>query len=175
MVVEPMVVEIVELPRATSRGGGGTGGGHARHVASTTGREGGTDRHEASGAGDNLMTMRGPEGPSFGLSPQFIAHFLAESKPVPPKDTEAERIADDIAADREALDDPEWVAHASPDQVMRCARSWSPTSIAAIIRSSTPRAAGGSRRSTRALAPTSRPTAPSRFVRARPASTSPTG
>jgi hypothetical protein len=117
-----MVVEIVELPPAP--GGGGLGASGARHghrVASTTAAEGATSGGHEIGAtgssGNDLMKMRGGGGLSFGLSPEFIAKFLEASRPVPPKDTDAERIDDDIAHDRAALDDPDWVAHASPDEV----------------------------------------------------------
>jgi len=71
----------------------------------------------ATGAGGaGLMHMRGggAPAPGQGLSQDFIDWFLAQSRPVPPKDTEAERIDDDLASDRAALDDPRWVANASP-------------------------------------------------------------
>jgi hypothetical protein len=53
------------------------------------------------------MTMRGPERPgpaTVGLSPEFLAHFLENSKPVPPPpDIPGERIGNEIAALRAQL------------------------------------------------------------------------
>jgi len=51
------------------------------------------------------MTMRGPERPGgVGLSPEFLADFLAHSRPVPPPpDIPGERIGDEIAELRKQL------------------------------------------------------------------------
>ncbi len=63
-----------------------------------------------------LMTMRRPEV-KHGLSSEFIEHFLERSKPLAPKDIASERIADDIATAKRQLDDPRWIANATPDAV----------------------------------------------------------
>jgi hypothetical protein len=62
-----------------------------------------------------LMTMRQPEI-THGPSQAWLDDFLARSKPLAPADSEHERIANALADDRK-LDDPNWVEHASPDQV----------------------------------------------------------
>jgi len=62
-----------------------------------------------------LMTMRQPEPK--GLSDEFTARFLANTKPLQPKAIEGERIADDLAHDEEHLNDPRWIANASPEEV----------------------------------------------------------
>lgn len=119
-----MAVEVVELPASTGGRGAGTqhvsrGGARGRSVTGATGE---TPGPVAAGTGGHdRMRMRGgdDEAPvGQGLSDAFIERFLAASKPVPPKDTEAERIDDDLAADRAALADPRWVANASAGEVL---------------------------------------------------------
>ncbi|MEO6771400.1 MAG: hypothetical protein ABI467_00045 [Kofleriaceae bacterium] len=62
-----------------------------------------------------LMTMRQPEPK--GMSDDFMARFLANSKPLQPKAIEGERIEDDIVASAANLGNPRWIANHSPDQV----------------------------------------------------------
>jgi hypothetical protein len=130
--VAPMAIEMIDLPPPS--GAVGTSGLHratsdtARRVAiasaggTTPGRahENGAPGSAGAGGptGEGLMKMRGNELPSTGLSDDFIGRFLEESPPVPPKDTEAEQIADDLANDRALLNDPRWVASASPAQLL---------------------------------------------------------
>jgi len=64
----------------------------------------------------SLMTMRGPALKT-GVSSHFVEHFLANSQPLAAPDIEGDRIADAIATAKGHLDDPRWIANATPDQV----------------------------------------------------------
>ena len=65
-------------------------------------------------APSGLMTMRQPEI-THGMSAEFLERFLENSKPLAPKDIASERIADDVATAKGHLDDPRWVANATPE------------------------------------------------------------
>jgi hypothetical protein len=125
---EPMIVDLVEvLPDPAHAAGVGTQRTHlstsstVRRVAIAAtpgGPPGGALETAVSGLpGPEVTTIPADQVPSTGLSADFVARFLDKSKPVPPKDTDAERIADDLAHDREALANPKWVATASPEEV----------------------------------------------------------
>jgi hypothetical protein len=124
LAVEAMSVEIVAAsPKSPDGGVIGTIAaqrapyGSAGRVAIAT-ADGSPRETAALGTrGADVMKMRGNELPSTGLSAAFIASFLERSKPVPPKDSAAERLADDLAHDREALRNPRWLANALPAQV----------------------------------------------------------
>lgn len=63
-----------------------------------------------------LMTMRPPKLEQ-GPSAEFWAKFEANTKPLRPKDIAGERLGDEIAAAEGNLNNPRWIANASPEQV----------------------------------------------------------
>jgi hypothetical protein len=66
------------------------------------------------------MTMRKPEQPTLdpkGLSPEFTETFLDNSKPRAPHANPTERTAEALAEVQGQLDNPRWVANATPEQV----------------------------------------------------------
>lgn len=71
----------------------------------------GTTRH-------SLMTMRKPT-PKLDTAPpsDFMARFLANSRPLAPKDIAGEQLADELRGAEANLKNPRWIANASPDQV----------------------------------------------------------
>jgi hypothetical protein len=96
---------------------GGSGVARANAVALSTSRvTAPTPEPAAPARGSNLLTMRRPEVKN-GLSSEFLERFLERSKPLAPKDIASERIADDIATATGHLDDPRWIANATPDQL----------------------------------------------------------
>ncbi|HEX7700239.1 MAG TPA: hypothetical protein VF403_05950 [Kofleriaceae bacterium] len=65
----------------------------------------------------SMMTMRGPEKKELkGPSDAFWKQFEANTKPLQPNAIEGERIADDVAREAEHLNNPGWIANATPEQ-----------------------------------------------------------
>ena len=110
--VEPIAIEYI----GASTGHGGGAGLAASGTEPTHRGEHGTGGHSNGPSHSDLMTMRRPVL-NMGLSPEFWAQFYAKEVHAQPNPIEGERIGDDIAALEQDLHDPEWMRHASPDQL----------------------------------------------------------
>ncbi|HEY5923052.1 MAG TPA: hypothetical protein VIV11_15335 [Kofleriaceae bacterium] len=75
-----------------------------------------TSKVETQPPRTKLMTMRHPKLER-GPSADFWARFEANTKPLQPKDTVGEQLADEIANAEDNLKNPRWVANASPEQL----------------------------------------------------------
>jgi hypothetical protein len=67
-----------------------------------------------------MMTMRGPDKPENkvlqGPSDEFWKKFDENTKPLQPSDIAGQRIADDVAREAEHLNNPRWIANATPEE-----------------------------------------------------------
>lgn len=95
---------------------------HAHHTGRISTSTGRTSTTEVAPAKPHsaMMTMRGPEQPENkvleGPSAEFWKKFEDNTKPLQPDDIEGQRIADDVAREAEHLNDPRWIANATPEQ-----------------------------------------------------------
>jgi hypothetical protein len=94
----------------------------AAHRITTGSATGPAAANETAKPHSGLMTMREPE--QKGLSDEFIARFLGNSKPLQPKAIEGERIEDDVAEATDHLHDPRWIANHSPEEVTAERMRW---------------------------------------------------
>ena len=124
--VEPMAVALLDdhtvaaipaaaLPAVAATVAAGTVTSHGAAQRISTGTTTGPETKTPPKPHSGLMTMREPE--QKGLSDEFMARFLANSKPLQPKAIEGERIEDDIASAGEHLRNPSWIANHSPEEV----------------------------------------------------------
>ncbi|MEO8840514.1 MAG: hypothetical protein ABI591_01200 [Kofleriaceae bacterium] len=82
----------------------------------STGRSGPTEVAPAP-PHSSIMTMRGPDKKILkGPSDAFWQKFDDNTRPLQPSDLEGERIADDVAREAEHLNNPRWIANATPEQ-----------------------------------------------------------
>lgn len=119
---QPMAVALLDdhsvrvAPDTVPRGNAGINPAHPHAISTGHTAPPMIETHTPPPAHSKLLEMRHPEIRS-GVTDDYVAHFLDNTKPLAPKAIDGERIADDVARGEQRLHDPRWVQNATPDQV----------------------------------------------------------